>query len=257
MRYWLRIGAFAALSLLGHLLFARGVSHLPARPAAPRLVTVEVRVREPPQAAPAPPPEPPKPAEPPKAPEPRRQPVHEAPARKLAAIPANAPRGPTPRSAPPTERPATGGPTTDEPQFGASLDSTSERGTGPAIQVGNTLQTKQRGPAPAPAKVRPLAAPVQAYEVTKMPLPKGRCAGEYTDAARQAGLEGTVILDLVVGPDGAPRDITVVQGLDHGLTEAALAALKRCRFTPGERNGEPVPVRVRGFKIRFFLQTGD
>jgi hypothetical protein len=40
---------------------------------------------------------------------------------------------------------------------------------------------------------------------------------------------------------------------------ATLAAPKResvkaCRFTPGERAGVPVPVRVRSFKIRFFLQ---
>ena len=89
-----------------------------------------------------------------------------------------------------------------------------------------------------------------------MPLPKGRCTGEYTEEARQAAIEGTVVLDLVVGEDGVVRDIVVVHGLDHGLTGAAVAAAKRCRFTPGERNGQPVPVRVRGFKITFYLQGG-
>ena len=33
-------------------------------------------------------------------------------------------------------------------------------------------------------------------------------------------------------------------------------ALAACTFTPGEKNGAPVPVRVRGFKIRFLLQDG-
>jgi TonB family protein len=75
-------------------------------------------------------------------------------------------------------------------------------------------------------------------------------------AARQAALEGTVVLDLVVGKDGMVRSIDVVHGLDHGLTEAAITAAKLCRFTPGERDGIPVPVRIRGFKIRFFLQGG-
>ncbi len=53
------------------------------------------------------------------------------------------------------------------------------------------------------------------------------------------------------------RDVQVVSGLGHGLTEAAVAAAKRCHFSPGEKNGTPVPVRVRGFKIRFLLQNDE
>jgi TonB family protein len=87
-----------------------------------------------------------------------------------------------------------------------------------------------------------------------MPLPQGRCAGKYTEAARTAGIEGVVVLDLIVDETGRAREITVVEGLDHGLTQAAIEALSACRFTPGERGGQRVPVRVRGFKIRFVLQ---
>jgi len=87
-------------------------------------------------------------------------------------------------------------------------------------------------------------------------LPQGRCAGKYTEAARAAGIEGVVVLDVIVDETGRTRDITVVEGLDHGLTEAAIAALRACRFSPGERAGQPVAVRVRGFKIRFLLGEG-
>ena len=90
-----------------------------------------------------------------------------------------------------------------------------------------------------------------------MPLPQGRCAGKYTEEAKQAALEGTVVLDLVVGENGRARDIQIVSGLPHGLTQAAVAALKECRFSPGEKDGVPVPVRVRGFKIRFLMQDAD
>lgn len=89
-----------------------------------------------------------------------------------------------------------------------------------------------------------------------MPLPHGRCAGKYTDAARAAGIEGVVVLDLVVDASGHAREITVVEGLGDGLTEAAIEALRRCTFTAGEKDGKPVPVRVRGFKIRFMLDEG-
>jgi protein TonB len=249
MSYPLRIALFLVASALGHLLLARAMARLPERPRPSRPVVVQVQLREPP------PPEPPKP--PPREPEARRQPVHEAPSRRSAVPPTTVARAIMPRDVPPTERPAPNGMGTAEPVFGVSMESTSQGGDGPVVRVGNTLQVKPKGPAKTPAKVKPLAPPVAAFEVTKMPLPQGRCSGQYTEAARQAALEGTVVLDLVVGPDGTARDITVVQGLGHGLTEAAVAALRRCRFTPGERNGERVPVRVRGFKIRFFLQGGD
>jgi TonB family protein len=89
-----------------------------------------------------------------------------------------------------------------------------------------------------------------------MPLPEGRCAGRYTDEARQAAIEGTVVLDIIVDENGRVRDIHVVSGLPHGLTQAAITALKECRFSPGEKDGTRVPVRVPGFKIRFLLDDG-
>ena len=76
---------------------------------------------------------------------------------------------------------------------------------------------------------------------------------EATDEARRAALEGTVILDVVVGEDGWVRDVTIVQGLAQGLGEAAVRAIKSCRFTPGERDGKPVAVRVPRFKVVFSL----
>ena len=134
------------------------------------------------------------------------------------------------------------------------MESTSQAG-GPAAPVGNT-----QAPAPTsgdPHAVKPLAAPVAAAVVTKMPIPQGRCSGKYTEAARAAGAEGVVVLDLVVDDHGSARDIAVTSGLGYGLTEAAIAALAACQFSPGEKDGAPVAVRVRGFKIRFVLADGQ
>ena len=91
-----------------------------------------------------------------------------------------------------------------------------------------------------------------------MPLPQGRCFGKYTDEARAAALEGMVVLDLIVDENGRARDIKVVQGLAHGLTEAAKSRRsKECHFTPGEKDGKPVAVRMRGFKIRVRAERAD
>jgi protein TonB len=242
-------------SITMHALFARGMARLPPRAKLERPCTLTVRIVEP---SPVPPPEP----EPEKPPEPAKMPpdklVHEPPQKTQKAKPAQTavPTSEPPKEAPPSERPASTSDTTDTPAFGISLESTSQGGAGPGMRVGNTLQVQPKAGASAAAKAQPLATPVQAYEVTRMPLPKGRCSGKYTEEAREAAIEGTVLLDLVVGEDGRTRDITVVTGLGHGLTEAAVSALKACRFTPGERDGKAVPVRVRGFKIHFFLKEG-
>jgi TonB family protein len=85
-------------------------------------------------------------------------------------------------------------------------------------------------------------------------------AGEVpsrTEQAKQAAIEGTVVLDLVVGVDGRVRDVRVVSGLGYGLDEAAITALEACRFSPGEKSGATVPVRIRGFKVRFVLPNDE
>jgi protein TonB len=203
-------------------------------------------------------PEPPK--EPPKPPEPEPEPEKPIPAPpKPDAKPDAKPRVAHPMSvatiskdAPPSDHAVvTDG--TDEPVFGVSMESTSQQG-GPAVAVGNTL-TPGTPAAPAKQAAKPAGPPtVAAYEATKLPLPQGRCFGTYTDEAKAAGIEGTVVLDLTVDEAGHAHDVTVVKGLEHGLSAAALTALKGCQFTPGEKDGKPVAVRVKGFKVTFALQ---
>jgi len=239
----------AAGAIVFHLALAKGLDQLPhyALPKPPDKVAIQV-IEPPPK---QPPPEPPKEPEPPKPEEPKVVP-HEAPrphpvhAISVASVA---------KDAPPTDKPAVTTDTTDEPVFGVSMESTSTQGTGPAVPVGNTLKPAAATGSDKP--VKPLATPVAAFEATKMPLPQGRCFGKYTEEAKAAGVEGTVVLDLVVSEDGRVREIAVTQGLPHGLTEAAIAALKECRFTPGEKDGKAVPVKIRGFKIQFVLSEAQ
>jgi protein TonB len=68
----------------------------------------------------------------------------------------------------------------------------------------------------------------------------------YTEAAKEAGVQGTVELEAVVLTDGTVGDITITKSLDrkYGLDEEAFAALKQWRFTPGKKDGKTVPVLV-------------
>jgi len=70
-------------------------------------------------------------------------------------------------------------------------------------------------------------------------------------------LEGIVMLSFVVDENGRVRDIKVLQGLGMGLTEVAKRTVQACAFSPGERDGKPVPTRVSSFKIRFNLREDE
>ena len=69
---------------------------------------------------------------------------------------------------------------------------------------------------------------------------------QYTSDAMRAKVQGTVLLECVVRPDGGVGDVQVVRSLDptFGLDQQAIAAAKKWRFAPGTRLGEPVPVLI-------------
>ena len=69
---------------------------------------------------------------------------------------------------------------------------------------------------------------------------------QYTSDAMRAKVQGTVLIECVVRPDGSVGDVQLVRSLDptFGLDQQAIAAAKKWRFAPGTRLGEPVPVLV-------------
>lgn len=69
---------------------------------------------------------------------------------------------------------------------------------------------------------------------------------QYTSDAMRAKIQGSVVLECVVKTDGTVSDVRVIRSLDatYGLDQEAIKAAKQWVFTPGTRNGEPVPVMV-------------
>ena len=67
---------------------------------------------------------------------------------------------------------------------------------------------------------------------------------EYSEEARKAKYQGTVVLWIVVGPDGRVKDIRVQRSLGMGLDEKAIEAVKTWKFEPAKRDGQPVAVQV-------------
>jgi len=88
-----------------------------------------------------------------------------------------------------------------------------------------------------PAAAGPCATPAHSISI----LPP-----HYPDSERDSGVRGTVILSYVVGTDGVPHDIEVVQSLGKAFDEAAVRTVKQWGFAPGTYEGRPVPVRTKG-----------
>jgi TonB family protein len=75
---------------------------------------------------------------------------------------------------------------------------------------------------------------------------------QYSEEARKAGLEGTVLLKIIVDTDGKPKDPKVLRSLGLGLDEKAIIAVSDWQFQPGAKDGQPVPVQAQ-IEVNFRL----
>ena len=75
---------------------------------------------------------------------------------------------------------------------------------------------------------------------------------DYPDEAREAGIQGRLVLRFTVGVDGLARDIEIEESLHPACDSSAVAALRRSHFIPGRVDGERVPMRLR-LPVRFEL----
>jgi len=215
-------GAAAAFLLHGAILWALLAS--PDR-APPRAGRSPARVRlavSPPPAAPEPPPEPTRPA-------------------RSSAV------GAAPRETPPSSPAPVPAQVLAPRRFAVSMEATVPGG-GVAVPA-----------TPGPAGVRgdptaPLSAPVgdapaDPTAVDRLPrLVRQPGADDmralYPEAARRDGLEGDVLLEILVSASGEVEEVRVARGAGHGFDEVARGLASRMRFEPATRAGRPVPVWI-------------
>jgi len=90
------------------------------------------------------------------------------------------------------------------------------------------------------------------------PVPVFQPRPNYTSDAMRAKVQGVVLLECVVRPDGTVSDVQVLRSLDpnFGLDQQAIETAKRWRFKPGTRMGEPVPVLIT-IELTFTLRLSQ
>jgi len=94
-----------------------------------------------------------------------------------------------------------------------------------------------RAPEPPPPDREPVAL---TPTTTLAPLP-GNASPEYPPDMLEKGVEGVVILKIVVSETGAVGDVQVLAGADP-FAASAVGAVRRWRFSPPMVDGRPAPV---------------
>lgn len=75
----------------------------------------------------------------------------------------------------------------------------------------------------------------------------------YTELARKAGIQGSVIVRAVIDEKGLVTDVTVLKALTMGLDEAAVTAVGSWRFKPATLQGRAMKVYYT-LTVNFTLQ---
>ncbi|PIE17784.1 MAG: hypothetical protein CSA65_07745 [Proteobacteria bacterium] len=246
------IGTIASLVVHGGLVVA--IYAMPARVVDVKKV-IELTDRELPRPKPKPKaqqPKQPKQPKPAPTPEPRPDPKPKTVVRRRPKV-SPKPKAPEPEGKPESKTPAA--PDTGAKTFGIDMEgSTAAPGTGVQVPKGQTLKQDPRvrrvgkGKPKAGKKgfkktfKRGERAPVAV--ISSMPRVQKRVQAAYPERMRELGIEGRVVLQLTVGPDGRVTKTKVLKGLRKELDRAAIAAAKKMRFTPAKVGTIPVTVKI-------------
>lgn len=76
---------------------------------------------------------------------------------------------------------------------------------------------------------------------------------QYTEEARRARIQGTVVVQATIDCEGRVTNVTVLQSLPLGLTESAVDAISQWVFEPATLDGEAVSV-FYDLSVNFRLQ---
>lgn len=115
-----------------------------------------------------------------------------------------------------------------------------------AAPVGPTPQAPAAAVQATPEQPWPPAGVSRIGAGVTAPRPIKEVKPGYSAEARRAKIQGIVVMEAVVKPDGTVGEVRVTRSLDRvfGLDDEAVKTMKKWRFTPGKKDGVAVPVVV-------------
>ena len=121
------------------------------------------------------------------------------------------------------------------------------------VKAGNTVAKAPDNEKLRPGDLDSLPIPTDEYLVSAMPQLKAEVRVIYPPESRKKGIQGPVVMDLLIDTQGKVREATLVEGPNQELSQAALAAAKGFQFSPAAIKDRPVAVRIR-YIYRFVLE---
>lgn len=122
------------------------------------------------------------------------------------------------------------------------------------VKSGNTVAKEVDNLKLDPNDADSLPIPADEFLVTSMPVLVSEVRIPYPEEAKKAGIEGPVVMDLLIDEQGKVRQVSLIKGPGFGLNEAALAAIKAFQFRPARIKEQSVAVKIR-YTYRFVLEN--
>ncbi len=123
------------------------------------------------------------------------------------------------------------------------------------VKLGNTVAKDPDAGKLRASDADSLPIPADEFMVTAMPVLQQEVRAPYPPEAKQKGIQGSVILDVLVDSEGKVRDVKIVSGPGFGMEAAAAEAMKQFKFKPAVIENQTVAVRIR-YTYRFELERG-
>jgi protein TonB len=122
------------------------------------------------------------------------------------------------------------------------------------IKLGNTVAKEQDNLTLEKDDVDSLPIPADDFLVSQMPKLKSEVRIAYPAEAKKAGIEGPVVMDLIIDEQGKVRKVDLIRGPGFGLNEAAVEAIRQFEFQPAKVGDQSVAVKIR-YTYRFVLEN--
>ena len=138
--------------------------------------------------------------------------------------------------------------------FGANKKSLrSDETSAIKAKTGNTIAKKVDQKKLNKGDEESLPIPEEDYMVTAMPRIVREYRNPYPKEAKEKGIEGKVVLEILIDNEGKVRKATLIDGPGYGLNKAALESIKKFKFAPAKIGDQVVAVVIR-YGINFVLE---
>lgn len=141
--------------------------------------------------------------------------------------------------------------------FGVSrkaITTNDSSGAAAEVKLGNTVAKEQDNLKLDPKDADSLPIPADDYLLSSMPQLLTEMRIPYPEEAKKAGIEGPVVMELLIDDQGQVRQVNLMKGPGFGLNEAALAAIKNFKFRPARIQDQAVAVKIK-YTYRFVLEN--